>query len=154
VDALKLLVIGACLWEVAQNLFNDPLFTTPVEASYLGRFIQQSAQLLLARLILALGLIAAISYAYEKYKINRELMMTREELKDERKHVEGNMKVKMAMRRMARRLMQRQMLKAVATADVVVTNPTHYAVALKYERKVDKAPADQSNRGGARSATD
>jgi flagellar biosynthetic protein FlhB len=44
------------------------------------------------------------------------------------------------MRRMARRLMQRQMLSAVPTADVVVTNPTHYAVALKYERGVDEAP--------------
>jgi len=140
VDALKLLVIGFCLWGVAQNLFSDPLFTTPVEAAYLGRFLLQSAQMLLGRLIVSLGVIAAISYAYEKFKIHRELMMTREEVKDERKHVEGNMKVKMAMRRMARRLAQRQMLKAVATADVVVTNPTHYAVALKYERRVDKAP--------------
>jgi flagellar biosynthetic protein FlhB len=140
VDALKLLVIGGCLWGVAQNLFNDPLFTTPVEASYLGRFIQQSAQLLLGRLILALGVIAAISYAYERFKTHQDLMMTREEVKEERKHVEGNIKVKLAMRRMARRLAQRQMLKAVATADVVVTNPTHYAVALKYERRVDQAP--------------
>jgi flagellar biosynthetic protein FlhB len=46
----------------------------------------------------------------------------------------------MAIRRMARRLAQRQMLAAVPTADVVVTNPTHYAVALKYERGVDSAP--------------
>ena len=44
------------------------------------------------------------------------------------------------MRRLARRLMQKQMLSAVQTADVIVTNPTHFAVALKYERGVDKAP--------------
>ena len=48
--------------------------------------------------------------------------------------------MKGAMRRMARRLMQKQMLSAVPTADVVVTNPTHFAVALKYERGKDKAP--------------
>ncbi len=149
VDTVKLLVIGACLWEVAQNLFSDPLFSTPVEASYLGRFLQQSAQLLLGRLILSLGVIAAISYAYEKFKTHRELMMTREEVKDERKHVEGNIKVKLAMRRMARRFAQRQMLKAVATADVVVTNPTHYAVALKYERRVDQAPVVLAKGDGA-----
>ena len=45
-----------------------------------------------------------------------------------------------AMRRMARRLIRKQMLAAVQTADVIVTNPTHFAVALKYERGTDKAP--------------
>jgi flagellar biosynthetic protein FlhB len=54
--------------------------------------------------------------------------------------MEGDPRVKGAMRRMARRLSQKQMLSAVATADVIVTNPTHYAVALKYERGIDKAP--------------
>ena len=66
--------------------------------------------------------------------------MSREEVKDERRQAEGDMHAKAAMRRMARRFMQKQMLSAVATADVVVTNPTHYAVALKYERGVDQAP--------------
>jgi flagellar biosynthetic protein FlhB len=49
-------------------------------------------------------------------------------------------KIRQAMRAMARRIMQRQMLQAVPTADVVVTNPTHFAVALKYERGRDRAP--------------
>jgi flagellar biosynthetic protein FlhB len=67
-------------------------------------------------------------------------MMTRQELKDERKNSEGDANVKSAMRRLARRIMQKQMLAAVPTADVVITNPTHYAVALKYERGLDQAP--------------
>ncbi len=67
-------------------------------------------------------------------------MMSREEVKDERRNAEGDAHTKAAMRRMARRLMQKQMLSAVATADVVITNPTHFAVALKYERGKDKAP--------------
>ncbi len=83
---------------------------------------------------------AAISYGYEKFKKSREHMMTRDEVKQERKQAEGDMHTKAAMRRMARRLMQKQMLKGVPTADVVVTNPTHFAVALKYERGKDKAP--------------
>jgi flagellar biosynthetic protein FlhB len=61
-------------------------------------------------------------------------------VRQERKNSEGDAHVKTAMRRMARRLLQKQMLSAVATADVVVTNPTHYAVALKYERGRDQAP--------------
>ncbi len=140
IDLLKLLAIGFCLWIAARTLLADPLFTTPVEAAYLGQFIHSSALLLLARLILALGVIAAIGYGYERYKTHRDMMMTREEVKEERKQAEGSPQVKIALRRMARRLAQRQMLAAVATADVVITNPTHYAVALKYERGIDSAP--------------
>ena len=118
----------------------DPLFSAPVEAGYLGRFLNSATIAFVSRLLLSLGVIAALGYAWEKFKTHRDLMMTREEVKDERRQSEGDALVKGAMRRMARRLMQRQMLAAVATADVVVTNPTHFAVALKYERGKDKAP--------------
>lgn len=140
IDVLKLISIGAALWLGARGLIYDPLFSAPVEAAYLGQFLNSATILFLTRLLLALGVVAAISYGYEKFKLSRELMMTREEVKEERKQAEGNMEAKGAMRRMARRLMQKQMLSAVPTADVIVTNPTHFAVALKYERGVDKAP--------------
>lgn len=140
IDILKLVAIGLALWIGARGLMFDPLFTAPVEAAYLGQFLSHATILFLTRLLLALGVIAAISYAYEKFKMSRQLMMTREEVKEERKQAEGDMHTKAAMRRMARRLLQKQMLSAVKTADVVVTNPTHFAVALKYERGVDQAP--------------
>lgn len=139
-DLLKLIAIGFTLYLGARALLADPLFTAPVEAAYLGTFINNAALTFFSRLLLALGTIAAMSYAWEKYKTNQDLMMTRQEVKDEHKNQEGDGHVKGAMRRMARRLMQRQMLDSVATADVVVTNPTHYAVVLKYERGKDKAP--------------
>ena len=140
VDFLKMLAIGSCLWLAMKDLLADPLFSTPVEAAYLGQFIEHGIHRLLSRLILILGVVAAICYGYEKYKTQKDLMMTKEEVKEEHKQAEGNAQVKMAVRRMARRMAQRQMLRAVATADVVVTNPTHYAVALKYERGIDFAP--------------
>jgi flagellar biosynthetic protein FlhB len=140
IDVLKLVGIGFALWLGARNLIFDPLFTAPVEAAYLGQFLNTATIVFLSRLLFALGIVAAISYAYEKFKRGRELMMTKEEVKEERKQAEGDMHTKAAMRRMARRLMQKQMLDAVKTADVVVTNPTHFAVALKYERGVDQAP--------------
>jgi flagellar biosynthetic protein FlhB len=140
VDALKLTAIAAALYFGARGLMLDPLFSTPVEAAYLGQFLQNSTLIFLSRLIFALGVVTAISYGYEKFKTSREMMMTRQEVKDEQKSAEGNQQAKSAMRRMARRLLQKQMLSAVATADVVVTNPTHFAVALKYERGKDKAP--------------
>lgn len=140
VDLLKLVALGAALYLGARGLMMDPLFSAPVEAAYLGQFLTDATYVFLSRLILALGVITAISYSYEKFKTHRELMMTRQELKDEHKNQEGSTQAKMAMRRMARRLTQRQMISAIPTADVVVTNPTHFAVALKYERGKDQAP--------------
>ena len=140
IDLLKLIAIGLALWLGARGLMYDPLFSAPVEAAYLGVFLNNATLLFLTRLLLALAIVAAISYGYEKFKTSRELMMTKQEVKEESKSAEGNQQTKAAMRRMGRRLMQQQMLAAVATADVVVTNPTHFAVALKYERGKDQAP--------------
>lgn len=140
IDLLKLIAIGFTLYLGARTLLMDPLFTAPVEASYLGTFINNAALSFFSRLLLSLGVIAALSYAWEKYRTGQELMMTKEEVKEEHKNQEGDAHVKGAMRRMARRLLQKQMLASVATADVVVTNPTHFAVVLKYERGKDKAP--------------
>ncbi len=140
IDILKLLAIGTALWLGAKGLVTDPLFSAPVEAAYLGQFLNSATILFLTRLLFALAIVAAISYGYEKFKMSRDLMMTRTEVKDERKQADGDANTKAAMRRMARRLLQKQMLAAVQTADVVVTNPTHFAVALKYERGVDQAP--------------
>ena len=140
IEMLKMLSIGVVIYFGARKLLNDPLFTAPIEVTYLGRFINQAAVELFTRLLLALGIVAAVSYANEKIKTARDLKMTKEEVKEEQKSSEMDGKVKGFRRRLARRLMQKQMLAAVATADVVVTNPTHYAVALKYERDKDKAP--------------
>ena len=139
-DLLKLLAIGFALYLGARTLLQDPLFTAPVEAAYLSTFLLSASLTFFSRLLFSLGIIAAISYGWEKYKTSRDLMMTRQQVKDERHNAEGNALMKSAMRRMARRLLQKQMLAAVPTADVIVTNPTHFAVALKYERGLDQAP--------------
>jgi len=140
VDFLKMLGIGIVLWVSAKNLLSDPMFSAPVETAYLGDFLRRATVEFFGKLLVALGVIAALSYAYERFKNQNEMKMTRQEVKDEHKSSEGDAQTKSAMRRMGRRLLQKQMLAAVATADVVVTNPTHYAVALKYERGKDSAP--------------
>ena len=140
IDLLKFLAIGLALWAGAKRLLVDPLFTAPVEAAYLAQFLQHATQDFFGRLLLSLGVIAALGFSYEKFKTARDLMMTKQELKEERKSSEGSGVTKGAQRRLGRRLMQKQMLAAVATADVVLTNPTHYAVALRYERGRDQAP--------------
>ncbi len=89
---------------------------------------------------LVLLLIGAINYAYAWWKHEKSLRMTKQEIKDEYRQQEGDPMVKSQRRRAARALMNRQIAREVPTADVVVTNPVHFAVALRYDREKDEAP--------------
>ena len=140
VDSAKLLIVGVLIYSGAQRIFHDPIFYTEVEAHRLGSFIFDTTLLLLFRFGLALGALATVNYLHQKVKMNEDLMMTKQEIKDENRSAEGDPVIRNMRRQMARRFLQKQMLAAVRTADVIVTNPTHFAVALKYERGVDRAP--------------
>lgn len=83
--------------------------------------------------------IALVDYTYKKFKHEKDLMMTREEMMEEFKQTEGNPHTKNRQRELGRMLSKKQIQK-VKDATVVITNPTHFAVALKYERDVDYAP--------------
>jgi flagellar biosynthetic protein FlhB len=88
--------------------------------------------------LLALGV---LDYGYQYWEFRRSLRMTKQEIKEEMKEQEGSPEVKQKQRARARELARRRKaLKEVPTADVVITNPTHYAVALKYEAGSDTAP--------------
>lgn len=78
-------------------------------------------------------LIAAIDVPFQLWQHNKQLRMTRQEIRDEFKETEGRPEVKARIRQLQREMSQQRMMEAVPTADVVVTNPSHYAVALKYE---------------------
>jgi flagellar biosynthetic protein FlhB len=91
-------------------------------------------------LVLAMGLLAAIDAPYQRFAWRAKLKMTTQELRDESKESDGNPEVKARMRHAAREMANRRMMDAVPTADVIVTNPTHYAVALKYEAGAMRAP--------------
>ncbi len=136
----KLFVIGSLTWSVLRGVMDDPIFTSAVDLMRIGEFMTSSARSIVTRILFALGIIAALDYGYQFYKTQQDLMMTKEELKEEVKHSEGNPQMKGRMRRRASALSKRKMLQDVATADVVVTNPTHLAVALRYDRKTMRAP--------------
>lgn len=85
--------------------------------------------------------VAIFDYLYQRYKFEQSLRMTKEEVKREFKEEEGDPEVKARQKQLARERMKRKMLNEVPTATVVVTNPTHYAVALRYDpRAGDEAP--------------
>jgi len=148
-DILKLLFVGWVVWSGVRKIMHDPIFAMPVAVNRLAGFMQETATMLIWRCLLVLGGIASLSYFYQIRKTHAEQMMTRAEVKEENRQIEGDPKLKAAMKRMAKRLMQKQMLATVPTADVIVTNPTHFAVALKYERNRDKAPVVLAKGSGA-----
>ncbi|MGN1156962.1 MAG: flagellar biosynthesis protein FlhB [Agathobacter sp.] len=79
-------------------------------------------------------------YIYQRHKFNEEMKMTKQEVKDEYKNTEGDPQIKGRIRQKMREASQRRMMQDVPKADVVITNPTHFAVAIKYDAKVSKAP--------------
>lgn len=84
--------------------------------------------------------IAGADYFFQRRTYQQDLRMTKQEIKDERRESDGSPEMRRAIRSKARRLSRMQMMAAVATADVVVTNPTHFAVAIAYNRSSDYAP--------------
>lgn len=88
----------------------------------------------------ALAVIAGLDYLYQRYEWERDLRMTKEEIKEEHKAAEGDPLIRSRVRSAQRDLAKKRMMAAVKTADVVVTNPTHIAVALKYDATKAAAP--------------
>lgn len=95
---------------------------------------------LAVRLSIVLLLLGILDFAYQWYKHERDLKMTKQEVKDEMKSMEGDPKIKSKRREMQIQLAIQRMRSAVPKADVVVTNPTEFAVALKYDEKTMAAP--------------
>jgi flagellar biosynthetic protein FlhB len=139
IAAVKLVVVLTLTYTEIRSVLLDPIFTTSVSVGRLAEFLGQTGLAILLRVALALMVIAAADYGYQFWKTGRDLMMTKEELKEEAKSTEGNPQMKAARRRRKTKSKAKQ-LAEVAKADVVVTNPTHIAIALRYDRKTMKAP--------------
>jgi flagellar biosynthetic protein FlhB len=135
--ALILGAIGALYLKSRVDAFSAAL-ALPLPAA-----IAASAQTMLgglALLLLALGAFALIDVPLQRYLHAQRLKMSHQELKQEHKEIEGNQEVKAKVRARMREVTKRRMLAAVPKADLVVMNPTHYAVALKYDEASMGAP--------------
>ena len=84
--------------------------------------------------------LAIIDYCFQKYRFTEQLKMTKQEVKEEYKQSEGDPQVKARIRSMQREMARRRMMAEIPKADVVVTNPTHFSVALKYSDNKMRAP--------------
>jgi flagellar biosynthesis protein FlhB len=138
--ALKLAVITLLIIGVVRTVVRHPVLTSPVELAAVNDFLASSALKIVLRVLLALAIIGAIDYSYRLWRTQQDLMMTRTEVRDELKNAEGDPLNKSRQRRRQQAATKRRMLLDVPTADVVITNPTQLAIALRYDRRAMKAP--------------
>ncbi|MAI90478.1 flagellar biosynthesis protein FlhB [Ponticaulis sp.] len=109
-----------------------------MELAMLAGALQSIAGRLLIATLFVVGIIAAIDYLFQKQQFDERMKMSRQEIKDEHKQSEGDPQVKAKIRQLRMEKSRRRMMAAVPEASVIVTNPTHYSVALKYD---DDTPA-------------
>jgi flagellar biosynthesis protein FlhB len=138
---LAVTVIVYLCWKVVGVVIDDSLrlaWLSPVDA---GRSAWAHTEVLLWRVAWGLAFLAGGDYALQRYRLMKSLKMSKQEIRDEAKSNEGSGEVKGKMRKMARDMSRRRrMLSDVSTATVVITNPTHFAVALRYDRATMAAP--------------
>jgi flagellar biosynthetic protein FlhB len=130
-------LIGALLlWYFLPQLMGLGREDPAVGLAHAGQILSRSFVILSA----SLGLIAAIDVPFQLWDHAKNLKMTRQEVRDEHKNTEGKPEVKAKVRTMQREIAQRRMMSEVPKADVVITNPTHYAIALRYDADKMAAP--------------
>ena len=95
---------------------------------------------LFGRVALALVILAVFDYLFQRWSLEQRIKMTKQEVKDELKQTEGDPQLRARVRQVQRDMSRARMMQNVPKADVVVTNPTHYAVALMYDREVMTSP--------------
>jgi len=133
------LILGLGTWIIHEEL---PKIVTlselPVRASF---FIAAEMVFWLAvKLAILLMLLALLDLAYQRYQHTEDMKMTKQDVKDEMKRMEGDPMIKQRRNRVARQLALQRIQSAVPQADVIVTNPTHFAVALRYDPENMRAP--------------
>jgi flagellar biosynthetic protein FlhB len=139
-SVLKALLIGGVLYLIVWGE-QDRLFALMNQPLEMG--LTSFARLVLvsfAALVGGLAVIAAIDVPFQRWQYHDRLKMTRDELRKEAKETEGDPQIKARIRSQQREMARRRMMSEVPKADVVVTNPTHFAVALKYDSAAMGAP--------------
>ena len=143
-DLLKTLVLATVLVVLFEQVISSRLLHSdylarvhPIQAWWVG---WQDGLLLIRRALIVLVFTAAADYAMQKRRFTQSLKMTKKEVQDDHKQTEGNPETKSRVRRIQRQIATRRMLADTASATVVITNPTEYAVALTFERAVMPAP--------------
>ncbi len=131
-DTVKLIIVGTVAYKAIEGEFETFFLLPSMTVTDLAIAMGRVAVILGLKVGAVMIIIALLDYLYKKYEFDKSIKMSKQEIKDENKDTEGNPQIKSHIRQLQRQRAQQRMMAAVPTADVVVTNPTHLAVALKY----------------------
>ncbi|MDH4121606.1 MAG: flagellar biosynthesis protein FlhB [Deltaproteobacteria bacterium] len=136
----KMIVVGYVIYvSLEEEIF--PLFQLfRLKPEAILDFNLSLVGVLFGRVAIALVILALFDFLFQRWNLDRQLMMTKQEMKEEMKETEGNPQLKSRIRQIMRNMSQARMMEHVPKADVVVTNPTHFAVALQYDREIMASP--------------
>lgn len=137
---LKIVIVGYFSYQVIRARYEQIVTAVQMDRQQLGALLADTAWTIAWQSALALFIIGLVDYAYQRWEWWRGLKMTKQEVKDEAKQQEGSAEVKGEIKKRQRRAALRRMMQEVPKASVVITNPTHYAVALQYDRETMEVP--------------
>ena len=137
---IKVLIIGYFLYSSVRSHLNIYPALQELDVGQSAVYLGQAVLDLAWHISIAFFGLAALDYLYQRWDYEKNLRMTHEELKQEFKQTEGNPELKSEIKKRQRAMAMRRMMQDMKQADVVVTNPTHFAVALRYDPKVQAAP--------------
>ncbi len=135
---LKILIVGACGYSAVNNRKGDLLGLVGLPVPDALNIIGSILISMIINMCLAMLILGYIDKKYQTYEYEKSIKMTKQEVKDEHKDTEGDPKIKAKIKGIQMQMARQRMMSAVPQADVVVTNPTHYAVAIQYDKT--KAP--------------
>jgi flagellar biosynthetic protein FlhB len=139
-SVLKACAVALACWIVGRPLFEDSAGMAGLDPAAFPGIATRMIVAVLGAVTLVAGVIAAVDIGFQRFEYARRQRMTLQEMREEMRSTDGDPHVKAARRKKQRQGSQRRMMADVPTATVVLTNPTHYAVALRYERGQDDAP--------------
>jgi len=136
----KLVAVAAVAFGLVFSAMNDIELISSFSLGQILDRIQLVAILLTAGTVAVMTVVAALDYAFQRRSFIKQMRMTKQEVRDEHKQAEGDPQIKARIRRLRMERAQKRMMAAVPEADVVITNPTHFAVALAYDMEAMSAP--------------
>lgn len=137
---LKVTIISYVAYSYLNGKASDLLQLMNMNVADIAAFISITSINVAIRICIALILLGVLDYAYQWWEYEKNLKMTKQEVKEEYKQQEGNPEVKSKIKQKQRQMSMSRMIQEVPKADVVITNPTHFACAIKYDSKVSDAP--------------
>jgi flagellar biosynthetic protein FliR/FlhB len=137
---VKIGLISYISFSFVSTKVNDILKTCDMSPKGIFPFVKSITDSQLTRLVLFMFVVGIIDFIFQKRQFKKDMRMTKQEVKEEYKQMEGDPQIKSKIRQKQREMATRRMMHEVPKATVVVTNPTHFAVALSYNKDVASAP--------------